>query len=321
VKIVRGESGFSLIELMVATTLLLIVSSIVTGALLQTSNAQKTISNRTAMHSGVRGATELLQQEVGQAGRIALPDPAPTLPGGATKSVLCDGTNPSLNATTVNVSAAAGMFPDMVLTTLDGDNSETVKVTAVNTGTPSITACFSKDHAAGTPLTVLGAFATGVIPPSGIVNGSSATVLKMYGDINDDGNMVYVEYTCDAAGSGNLYRNVMAFDAATKPALTNSNILLSNIIPNPGGVDCFLYQTSEIWVGATPFNFVLDVAVTLTVETEQLDPITNTYQTETKALLNVSPRNVFHAWTYAGMGYTNRIQSTPTSLAALLAPL
>ena len=25
------------------------------------------------MHSGVRGATELLQQEVGQAGRVALP--------------------------------------------------------------------------------------------------------------------------------------------------------------------------------------------------------------------------------------------------------
>ena len=32
-----------------------------------------TISNRTEMHAAVRNATELLQQEVGQAGRITLP--------------------------------------------------------------------------------------------------------------------------------------------------------------------------------------------------------------------------------------------------------
>jgi prepilin-type N-terminal cleavage/methylation domain-containing protein len=313
---VQKQSGFSLIELIVATSLLLVVSSIVIGALLQTSNSQRTISNRTAMHSGVRGATELLQQEVGQAGRISLPG-TPTLTGAVTKAVLCDGTNPSLNAATVNVSSTAGMFPNMVLTTLDGDSSETVKVTAVPS-TTTITACFSKDHAASTPLTVLGAFATGVVPPTGIVNGSSDTVLKLYGDINDDGNMVYIEYTCDAAGSGNLYRNVMAFNAASKPAITDAQILLSNIIPNPGGTPCFIYQTSTITVGATPFTFVLDVAVTLTVETEQLDPITKTYQTETKALLNVSPRNVFHAWSYAGMGYSNRIQSTPVSITTLL---
>ena len=59
------------------------------------------------------------------------------------------------------------------------------------------------------------------------------------------------------------------------------------------------------------FTFVLDVAVTLTVQTQQIDPITKQYQTETKALLNVSPRNVFNAWELAGIGYTERIQSTP----------
>jgi hypothetical protein len=59
----------------------------------------------------------------------------------------------------------------------------------------------------------------------------------------------------------------------------------------------------------------------LTVQTEQIDPITKTYQTETKALLNVSPRNVFNAWSYAGMSYTHRIQSTPATIEALLAPL
>jgi hypothetical protein len=130
---------------------------------------------------------------------------------------------------------------------------------------------------------------------------------------------VYVEYFCDAAGSHNLYRRSVAFDAASKPLITDSDILLSNIRENPGGTDCFLYQPSTITVGSTPFTFILDVAVTLTVQTQQLDPITNTYQTETKALLNVSPRNVFNTWSFAGMGYMSRIQSTPITVQNLMA--
>jgi Tfp pilus assembly protein PilX len=58
-------------------------------------------------------------------------------------------------------------------------------------------------------------------------------------------------------------------------------------------------------------QYVLDVAITLTVQTQQVDPITRTYQTETKALLNVSPRNVFNTWMMAGYGETNRQQATP----------
>jgi len=270
----------------------------------------------------VRGATELLQQEVGQAGRIALPT-TPTTSAAITAATVCDGLNPATNAVVVPVSSTDGMFVGMVLSTLDGDDAETVKVTALASSPPTITACFTNDHLSGVELAPLGGFATGVIPRTGITDGSSDTVLKLYGDINGDGNMVYVEYTCDAAGTGNLYRNVMPFDTlpAAKPALTNSNILLSNLIPNPDGTPCFLFQEETVTVNTTPFTFVLDVAVTLTVETEQLDPITNTYQTETKALLNVSPRNVFHAWSYAGMSYSNRIQSTPTSVEALLPAL
>src|SRR5262245_23821337 len=66
----RAEAGFSLVELLVATGVLLAVSGVVTSALLQITNHQQTVWNRTEMHSGVRGATELLQQEIGQAGRI-----------------------------------------------------------------------------------------------------------------------------------------------------------------------------------------------------------------------------------------------------------
>jgi hypothetical protein len=163
----------------------------------------------------------------------------------------------------------------------------------------------------------MGGFATGILPPTGMLNGSTGTVLKMFGDINGDGRMVYVEYTCDLVGR-NLYRNVMAFDAGSKPALTPAEVLLGNVIANPGGTPCFTYQTSSMVVQGTTFTFVLDVAITLTVQTQQIDPVTQEFQTETKALLNVSPRNVFNAWSLASIGYTDRIQSTPASVTTLL---
>jgi type II secretory pathway pseudopilin PulG len=335
----HSESGFSLVELLIATGLLLVVSSIVTGALMQMTQSQTTIWNRTEMHSGIRGATELLQQEVGQAGRVSVPgtpgalgviilNTAVNAVGGAAPAAVatCDAGTPTTGAVTVQVSSTSGVFASaappayMLLTTMDGDAKESIKVASFNTGASTIDACFTSPHLVGTVLMPLGSFATGIIPPMGMLNGSSATVLKLYGDINGDGNMVYVEYTCDAAVSHNLYRNVMAFDAAIKPAVTASQILLGNIIDNPGlpPIDCFVYQTASMLVQGTPFTFVLDVAVTLTVETEQIDPLTRLKQTETKALLNVSPRNVFSAWMLAGMSYTDRIQSTPATVTALL---
>ena len=60
------------------------------------------------------------------------------------------------------------------------------------------------------------------------------------------------------------------------------------------------------------------VAITLTVQTQQIDPVTKQYQKETKALLNVSPRNVFNAWELASLGLTDRIQPTPASITNLL---
>jgi hypothetical protein len=141
-------------------------------------------------------------------------------------------------------------------------------------------------------------------------------VLKLYGDINGDGNMVYVEYTCDTT-AGNLYRNSIAFDAASKPAVTASEVLLDNISANPGGTDCFTYMPNpQPVVGAN--TYVLDVAITLTVHTAVKDPTTNAYITETKALLNVSPRNVFDVWQLASGGINNRVQPMPPTVANLL---
>ena len=294
--------GFSLLELMVALAVLLSVTGIVMSALMQMITTQATIANRTEMHSSVRSATEVLQQEIGQAGRVALPAPV-TLSG----AVALTGV-----ATVVGVSSAAGMFTGEQLVIDAGSNQETVAVTAVVAATNQITAVFNNTHAIGVPVAAAGAFSSGVVPTN-MANGSTSGVLKMYGDINGDGNMVYVEYKCDTAG-GNLYRNSMPFTAATKPALTSAQVLLPNILANPGGTPCFSYQQKT--VGAD--TYVVDVAVTLTVQTQNPDPQSHQFQTETKALLNVSPRNVFEGWQLASGSVTKRLQPMPASVTTLL---
>ena len=59
-------AGFSLPELLVSVMLLLSAMSTVTMLLGHMATSHRTVWNRTEMHSAVRGATELLQQEVGQ---------------------------------------------------------------------------------------------------------------------------------------------------------------------------------------------------------------------------------------------------------------
>lgn len=302
-RIVGSSAGFSLSETLIALALMLTVAGIVTTGLISMTQAQGTIWNRTEMHSAVRSATELLQQEVGQAGFVALPAPVVLV-----TPVAAQG------AQTVTLSSVAGMFVGEQLTFGTGATQETVPLLAVNAADSQVTAVFADTHAANAPVLVLGGFANGIVPTNA-ANGSSASVLKLFGDIDGNGNMVYVEYTCDTI-AGNLYRNVMPFDAVTKPALTASQVLLSNLLANPGGTPCFTYQQQTV-AGTT---YVTDVAITLTVQTQQIDPVTKQFQNETKALLNVSPRNVVNAWELASIsgGATSRIQPTPATVTNLL---
>jgi hypothetical protein len=280
---------------------LLIVSGTVFDGILRLTRVNDTISNRTEMHSGVRNATELLQQEVGQAGRISLPGTVTLLDPVAVAG-----------AATVRLSSVTGVFVGEQLVVGTGATQETVVVTAVGALLGTITATFDTAHAAGAPVAAHGGFSAGIVPTT-MANGSTGTVLKIFGDIHDDGNMVYVEYTCDFARA-NLFRNSIAYDAGAKPAVTIEQVLLDNILPNPDGTPCFTYQ--EQVVGAT--TYVVGVAITLTVQTEDRDPQTGLFQRETKALLNVSPRNVFHVWQFASLGITNRIQPMPATVQALL---
>lgn len=292
------DSGFSLPELLVSLLVLSVIVGTVTQLSMQMSNGQRTMWNRTQMHSSVRGAIALLQQEVGQAGLIALPAPV-TLSG-----AVVFGTN------TVAVSSTAGMFAGQKLAIGTGSTQETVVLVAVTSTT--IRGYFVLPHAAGAPVAALGGFAQGIIPPN-MTNGSTGTVLKLFGDVNDDGQMVYVEYTCSTA-TGRLSRNMMAWNAGTKPALTAENILLTNVVANPGGTPCFSYQTETV----APDTYVTAIAVTLSVQTQDIDPVTRQFQVETKTLLNVSPRNVFQTWQLASDYEVNRIQPIPPSILVLI---
>jgi len=325
----KRQNGFTLIEMMVALMVFLAASSIVMYGTVQMLNTQGTVANRTAMHSSVRSATELLQQEIGQAGKISLP--AAALPVTLTGPIAA-----STTAQAAPISSIANMFPNMLLDIDAGPNFEVVTVTTVSPG--SVTAVFSKPHGSGSiPVQVSGSFGTGIVPPAAGLNcattgytpypgpgtGSDCNTLKLYGDINGDGNIVYVEYSCDTSTNpGFLYRNQVSNAVVlgtTKPPVDSSMYLLNNIEPNPNGTGCFSYQVQNATsITGTPMPFVTDVAVTLTVQTQLKDPQTHQYQQETKALLNITPRNVFYVWEATSLGEVPRNQPMPANISSML---
>ena len=90
-------------------------------------------------------------------------------------------------------------------------------------------------------------------------------------------------------------------------------LLLNNLLTNPvdqngNAFPCFQYQTKVVGFCPGCVTYVTDVEVTLTEQTQLQDPQTGQYQQETKALLNVSPRNVFSAWELDGGDLTDRVQ-------------
>ena len=306
----RNDAGFTLIELMISVGILMTISALMMRGTLDMSNLNTKQSNLSEMHAGIRNATALLQQEVGQAGRLAFPAPV-TVPAAIPLGDQWVVVSPS------TASMFVGQKLEFIGQNATGDVEEIVTVVAVDPGNSRIRATFAIAYLAGARVMPAGGFAEGVIPTTK-VNGSTDSVLKIVGDINGDGSIVYVEYTCDWVG-GRLYRNMMTYDAATKPALAVEQVLLDNLLPNPpdpGGIarPCFTYDQRTIY-GNT---YVVNVAIMTTVRTDEVDKKTGQYQTVTKALLNVAPRNVFNVWQVASLNYRDRIEPLPPSVVALL---
>src|SRR5260221_5187066 len=98
----KKQVGFSLLETMVALAVLLAVRGIVMTGMVQLIKTQGTIANHTDMHTSVRSATELLQQEIGQAGKDSLGAPADTITL-VTAANIASNPNPVTLASTTSV--------------------------------------------------------------------------------------------------------------------------------------------------------------------------------------------------------------------------
>jgi hypothetical protein len=185
-----------------------------------------------------------------------------------------------------------------------------VTLQGVNISASTITAVFRMSHPTSAVVRAHGVFI------EGILTSSTATELRLIGDINNDGSIVYLKYTCDTAG-GTLTRSV----TTVTPSVTTANApetLLNTLIPNPPnatfplGVPCFQYPAPLPTVG--PYTYVASVGITLSVRTSAIDPQTKQYVTMTKSFLNLSPRNVLNGVTLAQRGYSFRLQGLPPNI-------
>jgi hypothetical protein len=291
--------GFSFVELMVAISMLFSISGgafLLLGYFQQVSTSQ---ALKADMHAGVRSATELLAQEIGQAGLMSF------TPTSLTASVAATGSQ------TATVASTSGMFVGQILQVDTGSALESVIITAVSTST-KFTGVFAQTHSSGAIV-----YASGVYP-YGILASSSATSLQMFGDINADGTLWYVQYDCDTTVNFTLSRSatqITGFGPIT-PAVINADVVLvDNLIANPGATPCFKYITTTV---ATPTgtSYTLTTAVGLTISTEtaQKDPQTQQYVTETKSFLNLAPRNIQGASSLITAGLTQFVQPTPAGL-------
>ncbi len=296
------ECGFTLIEVLVSMTVLLVIGGAAVGGLLDVTRTSDAVTGRTDMRTSLRNAIDLMADEVGQAGRVTVPSAVTT-----TGSI-------GLSATTVTVSSVSQMFVGERLVLDGGANQETVTVSAIS-GNRLTFEPATKAHVSGVPVTVPGGIPEGVVHPS-MANGSSGSRLKIVGDLFSDGSLNYGEYWCDfdSGGLGRLYRLVVPFNQAQKPAVTAQQILVENLQANPGGDACFTYQTKTVG----DRTYVTDVGIMLSIASQATDRTTAQRFTENRVVLNIAPRNILAVRRLALAGVTNRIQPFPTSVVSLL---
>jgi prepilin-type N-terminal cleavage/methylation domain-containing protein len=309
-----NSGGFTLLELMLAIAILLAISGAAVSFLMGFQNYYTSTALKADLHSGMRGATELLQQEISQAGLLTLgPNCSSTVVTGC--PTLTANVTGSTTAQTVAVSSTAGMFLAQTgspqvgewLRIDTGAVQETVTVTAIPSST-TFTAVFANNHSSGAVVQAVGMF------PQGIVDAvSSGSQLSMFGDMNGDGNLYFVQYQCNVASSGQLTRSITPLTATAK---NTAVILLDNLLStgNPDGSPCFNYpSTTQVIVNGTTYTFEAAVGVTLTLQTEEIDPLIQKLGQETNTFLNLAPRNIVAGVALANAGNANYLQPNPNS--------
>ena len=284
-----GARGFSLVEFMVSTVLLLVLMASVFTILSKYQKQYQGQQLGAEVLSDVNSTMELLSQEIGQAGSF----------GFASRN-LSGAVVSGAAAQWVAISSVADIFVGERLLVDAGASEELVTVTGVNA--TSIQGIFQNSHplvsGTGAVVNAMGAFTEGVL------TSSTATTLQLYGDVNGDGTLVYVEYNCDL-GTGTLTRTITPITAGVQ---STKRVMLQGLQANPNTTACFLYRTKTVGT----ITSTVEVWVTLTSRAAAPDPETKTYRSNTSSLI-VSLRNVLAGLDLA-QNMPNRVQSRPTGL-------
>ena len=256
---ITRNKGFSLLELTCAMAILLVVGGAALYGLAVYQRSYSGTSVRQNMQSSVRTATELLQQEIGQAGAF-------TGLGGNPSVTIAATISTGVQNVTLPAGYTSNMWVGEKLQVDLGANQETVAITAISGNV--ITATFTNSHPApGNANTVI-SFAG--IFPNGILSTSDGTHLYIIGDVNGDGNLYYVAYTCTQSNTppnyGTLMRSITLLPNNTA---AQADTLVQNVTLNPDASACFSYQpTASITVSGTTYTSVSYTHLTLPTNRE-----------------------------------------------------
>ncbi|MGA7795672.1 MAG: prepilin-type N-terminal cleavage/methylation domain-containing protein [Candidatus Acidiferrales bacterium] len=334
--------GFSLPELLVSMAVLLVVAGAVISMISYNQNAYGRTEQQSDMYENVRAVAELMAQEVGQAGFVDLPG------GGTSGATLSAAVTKSATAQTVAVSSTTSMYAGEILLVDAGPNEEPVTITSLTS--TSITGIFLNSHASSAPIHAIGVSPYGIVSPSSTAtttttgniscvtvpsgmaaytatDGSTCNVLNLWGDLNSDGSLVYVRYTCNfpttfgtTTTPGTLTRSVTTITPGAN-TISTAQTLLSTLNQNPPSsapTPCFQYDisTQQITVGTTTSTYymVANIGLTLSVQSLRPDPATNQYLSMTKSFLDLSPRNILAGYEQANWGDASRLQPQPPNV-------
>jgi hypothetical protein len=290
-----------LLELLAAMAVMLIVSGAIFSVLIAHQKSYTSTTMKANMHAGLRSATELLAQEIGQAGLLAPPcaSPAATC---TTAITLQAAVSSSSSAQTVSVSSTTGMYVGEILQIDVGSSNQEAVTLLSPIGSSTIKGIFANSHNSGALVTAVGVF------PNGVLTTAAGNRLELFGDINGDGNMVYVRYDCDTT-AGTLKRSVTPITAST---INTAEVLLYNLAQN--GTNCFQATTQSI----AGYTLTTSVGVTLTLQTTEIDPQTGNYAQEKNTFSNLTPRNIVMGVTLSNASLTDHLQPTPQNVTTNL---
>jgi prepilin-type N-terminal cleavage/methylation domain-containing protein len=253
----ESEQGFSLLELLISVLIFLVIITITFSVLISgllTSKKEFTVAY---YDEAIKSAMALMMTEIQQAGSHPDSIPAPrvrttVVSGLQDVSLLSvDGENPLRG---INVGDKVTIYDDPTKFLV----SEVVDVISINPDTNSFKANLFKMHPADSLVSsIKQPFRTGILP------NSTAERLKFFGDIYDDGQLYYVEYTYDKDNQ-RLLRSIRVADGV--PAVGSSEevkfidrTLLRNVL-NPSGTPIFQYIADDQ-------KNIVSVIITLTVGT------------------------------------------------------